>query len=365
MRNKGIYIFTLIISLSLFAACGKTEKEGRQVIEKEEKTIIVIDDTKDAVYEDIAIEKIKVYEGMKGFEWVNDEEIIVGKENKELYSKVDGHVSAIMRNLYLYDVETKEEKIFTDKSQYQEYPIVSPDRKHILYVNMLENKGTGYIVDMDGKIKVKISLPYVQEFTEAKWVNNDEIIIPFMGSHFHFVNVDGTTRKIENAEDHMIQYAFKVNDKVYYKTYDKKMKVYDINMKEKILFEDNVTGFYLSPDKKELILSKHLVKEQKDSLILTDLNGKNKEILVEGRFIYGVNWSPDGTKLAYMLNKGSNGDVGFYIMDMKNKIQSFVSTEYFGYGAPIWSPSGKKIMINMDKQENEQVVDTVHILTFK
>ncbi len=75
-------------------------------------------------------------------------------------------------------------------------------------------------------------------------------------------------------------------------------------------------------------------------MIITDLEGKQREILAEG-YIFGARWSPDGTKLAYILNE--EGYEGLYVVDVKIKKKLLISAgEYY---LPIaWSLSGQKIM---------------------
>ncbi len=161
----------------------------------------------------------------------------------------------------------------------------------------------------------------------------------------------------------------KVGDKIYYETIhsgaadDDKIKVYDINKKEKKeLIKDNVNEFSLSPDQKQLLIITSNLDKDADELIITDLEGKQREVLAEG-YIFGAKWSPDGTKVAYISTQE-----GLYVVDVKTKKSSLICAgEYY---VPIaWNPSGEKIMLHSTKSKNNgrpfDEIDVTNIINLK
>ena len=256
----------------------------------------------------------------------------------------------------------------------------------MFYRNEYEKTSTGYITDLKGNTKAKISDKSIDEYdlSEAKWINDEELIMPCSSIRgFAIVNVDGTINKIKDVESGVmgtedplnglsITNPIKVGDKIYYVTIhrgakdDDKLKVYDINKKEKReLVKDNVQEFSLSPDKEQLLMLTSNPDKNVNELVVTDLQGKQKEVLARG-YIFGSRWSSDGTKVAYISNE--EGKEGIYVVDVKTKKESLISVgEYY---IPIqWSPSDKKIMVHSKKSKDNgrpfDEIDVTSVITLE
>lgn len=396
MINKKILVLTaavcVLASVPVFA---KKQPEGQKVIKQGSKKIYVAKDTKNILADNVTASKINTYEGLIGYDWLSENEILVSKENKEIDPIKNNLGEFKVKSLYSYDLNSKTEKSIADKSKLQSYAISSPDKKHVFYVNDFEKENIGYIADSEGNIKVKISEPSMDmaDLTQAQWINNEELIMPYMNiKGFYVVKIDGTSVKIENVEKEKmategaldihsesfndeafhneallngmcIMNPVMVGDKIYYRTQqseEKKMKVYDIKTKEtKEFINEQVFNFKLSPDKKNFIMEVIQKDKESNALIATDLNGENMQTLAQGN-IFGETWSPDGTKVAYISNE--MGSEGVYVVDVKTGEKSLVSKgEYY---APVaWSPSGKKIMVHATEQKNGETIDTTHVIT--
>ncbi|MCM1992222.1 TolB family protein [Oceanirhabdus seepicola] len=387
MNKRKLLLGILMISvLGGTVGCAKYKAEAQE----NNKNITIIKDTKDILATQVGASEIDTYEGVIGYDWLNESKIVITKENKELKPvKIDNakmKAEFEVKNLYLYDLNSKEEKSIGDQSKFQDGAIFSPNNKYMFYRNQYEEIATGYIADSQGNTKVKITDSSIDAYdlSEAQWINDEELIIPCHSIRgFTLINIDGTINKIEDVEKGImgtkdplnglsITEPMKVGDKIYYLTIhrgaddDDKIKVYDINKKEnKILVKDDVQDFSLSPDKSQILMVTSNFDKNVNELIITDLEGNQQEILSEG-YIYGARWSHDGTKVAYISNE--EGKEGLYIVDVKAMKKSLVCAgEYY---TPIeWSPSGEKIMVHSGKaKDNERPfdrMDVTNVITLK
>lgn len=379
MKNKKVLALILVIGSLAIAVpvFANKQSEEPKVIKNGDKTICIVEDTKKILADNITVSKIDTYESILGYDWLDENQIIVSKENKGLKPIKTEIGEFEVQNLYSYDLNSKKEKSIADKSKCQTYAISSPDNKHIFYVNDFEKENIGYIVDSQGNIKLKINEPGMDmaDLTEAYWINDEELIMPYSNiKGFYIVKIDGTSTKIENVEKEKmttedllnglsIVHPVKVGDKIYYRTLfkgKKKMKVYDVNTKEtKEFIKDEVMDFQLSPDKQHFVMDVIYPDKQNNTLILTDLKVENMKILDEG-YIFGENWSSDGKSVFYISNK--EGKEGIYSVDIKtNKITLISKGEYYLPFA--CSPSSKKIMVHSTQEKDGKLADVTNIIT--
>ena len=354
------------------------------------KNITIIGDTKNILATEVIASKIDTYEGVIGHDWIDENKIVITKENKELEPvKIDNaklKADFEAKKIHLYDLNGKSEKSIGDQSKFQDGVILSPGNKYMFYRNEFEEKATGYIADMQGNTKVEISDNDLNEYdlSEANWVNDEELIIPCHSiGGFAIIDVDGKIEKIRDVEKGTmgtedplnglsITSPIKCGDKIYYVTIhrgaddDDKLKVYDINKKEnRVLAKYDVQKFSLSPNKEQLLMITSNFDKNVDELIAMDLGGKQREILVEG-YIVGAKWSPDGTKVAYILN--DEGREGLYVVDVKTNKESLIATGEY-YIPMAWSPSGQKIMMHGKKPKNNgrpfDETDVTNVITLE
>jgi len=363
MKKVKISMFIGIMSiLFIFAGCTKEQNIGRKTFEKGNKKITVILDKNYTVGEDV-VEKIQVFEEVKGYGWLEDNKILGIVENENKQQEIEGLVYDLRNVSFL------KEKIISAENLPDQHINISPDKKHIFYVNQVRQ--IGYILDLKGNIKSKVKGPYVWEMAEARWFNNEGLVMPYKDTGFYIINMDGKEIKIEDVEnEEYIKKAKKLGNRIYYSTeigVDRKMKVYNISTKEKELFiEDRVTNFYLSPKGNEFIVETHNLKEDKNILLLVDLEGKNKDEVAEGRMIYGTSWSPDGTQLAYVLNSRGEEDEGLFIIDIEKNKRNQLSTRYLELEGDVkWNPVGNKILINNGEAKDGKWVVKTNIITLK
>jgi Tol biopolymer transport system component len=105
-----------------------------------------------------------------------------------------------------------------------------------------------------------------------------------------------------------------------------------------------------SPTGQEIAFTSHPVDNDPIDSTSAEIYLKNVETGALTRLTFnneeerGPAWSPDGTRIAYMCRKGSNGTFEICVMDANgtNPLQLTSNTVFDG--APSWSPDGKKIL---------------------
>lgn len=374
MKKIKLLILAVITGSLILTMGGMSEKsQARKVVDENGKAITLLTNDKSNANEDISVEKIDTLKEITAHDWVDDNTILATQITKNTVVAATGE-GTILRTVKLYDVNSKKEKnIFESSDKFQE-PVLSPDKSLMLLV---DGETGCCISDLEGNIKAKFNKPYIYagDISQAYWINNKEIIMPCSGINgFYIINVDGTEKEIKDVEDNpFFQQAVKVGNKIYYRTIletTQEMKVYDIDSKETKPFmeEKHVLNFRISPDNKQFVVESYDENKDKCSLILTTLDGTNKEILVEDKFLSSSNWSPDGSKISYTVSGKLVG--GSFIIDINTKKKSLISKSIFSTkkeeeSSSVWSPSGKKLFVNMFDVKDNKMVDNAYIFNLK
>ncbi|GAA0181365.1 hypothetical protein SH2C18_39080 [Clostridium sediminicola] len=373
----GALIGSAVVVSTLVATISHAEVDNK---------VTIIKNTQDILATQVVASKIDTYEGVTGYDWFDENKVVITKENKELEPIKTEIGDFEVKNLYLQDLNSKEERSIGDQSKFQDGAIFSPNNKHMFYRNQYEKNSIGYIVNLKNNIEVKISDSSIDEYdlSEAQWINDEELIMPCSSiKGFAIVNISGTITKIKDVESGVmgkedplnglsITNPMKVGDKIYYITIhrgaddDDKLNVYDINTKEKKeLIKDEVQTISLSPNKEQLLMLTSNLEKDVNELVLIDLEGTQREVLAEG-YIYGATWSHDGTKVSYISN--GEGNEGVNVVDVKTKKKSLISAGEY-YMPVAWSPSDKKIMLHSKKSKNNgrlfDEIDVMNVITLK
>ena len=363
MKRIRLPIYALLIgTLILSAECAKESETGRRTVQKGEKEITIISDKNHTVGEDI-VESIDVYENVKGYGWMEDGSIFGINVNEKGQSADEGMVYDIM------DIPNLNEKVVSAENLPYRHINISPDKRHIFYVNAASQRG--YIMDLEGNTVAEAKGPYVSEMAEAAWCDNEGLVMPYRGNGFYSIAMGKDEIKIEDVEkEEYISRAVRLGSSIYYSTQtglERKMKVYDMDSREKKVFiEGRVTNFYLSPKKDRFIVETHNMDEDNTVLSIVDLEGGSKDSLAEGKMIYATAWSPDGVKFAYVLNSRGEGDEGLFVIDIEKRKRSHVSAGYLDLEDDIkWNAEGDKMMVSRGNVQDGKWIDSTHVIILK
>jgi len=374
--NKKISCMVLtLIALSGTYGCAIGEEEDHEVktqqVHKEDgKVVNVIENVSDVVYQDIAIENIEKKEKITAVSWLDDERILIMKENKDLYEGLDFHVSSMLTNLYIHNVNTGEETLLGDSSVSQVECKLSPDKQYVYYVNFMpvpEGEraiATAKVVDLNGNIKVSIEEEDIWVLRDAVWSADNEIIFA-VDSKVQVTDLEGNVSTYPKVEtEKTIGQIGKIGDRLFYTLLeDQSLWSYDFKSDTKTLVSEMAPSFTISPDGTQMIIGNIEPDKGIENLILIDLETDKREVLTTGKFIYGIEWVKDGSRISYMKN---DTEPGLYVMLMESRAEHMISQEYFGQGVAFWSPSGQKLMLNYSgSDENGYYISLTHIITLK
>lgn len=332
---------------------------------KNEEKIVVLDEEEYKIEENI-IEKIEKYEDVMFMDWMNENEIIISKENKDIHLVDQYNEEYSPLNIYSYNFDTKEDKILSLQKYNEEMAILSPDKNHIFYKRSDEYLYTGFIYDVKNNKNIQITKEHELVGRAGYWLNNKEILLTTAYGKVFIVNTEGKTSLLLDVKDRIYD-VLKIENKIYYTSKYGELYIYHLDTKQKELMMKDVGRVILSPDYENLAIVKY-EENSNQEIIITDLKGTMLSSLSKGNQIRGVSWSPDGRKVAYAVNVNGNID-GIYITDLKTQKINFVTGDFrYISQQPIkWSSSGKKIIVATRdyNYDIKKLVYTSYLITFK
>lgn len=360
MKNRTVLLLGIgIMSLLLFVGCTTDRGSDRKTIHDGDKKITIIADANYQVGDDI-VNHIEKYQAVKGYDFLEADAILGFTVDPSINQETQPYIHSLTTLLK----SKKRAENLPDQMIH-----VSPNKKYVFFVDQV--RLVGFIFDLEGKVIAKATGPSVWELSQAMWIDSEGLIMPSQGTGFYMIDTEGTETKIENvSEAGNISKAVRVGEKIYYETqFDLKreMHVYDLKTGESHLFvEDRVINFNLSPLQDRFIIQTQEMEEDKTVLTQIDLEGQNRETIAEGKMIYGLGWSPDGSKIVYALNSRQESDEGIFLIDLENKKKSQISTEFLNLESSIkWNLKGDKLLILNGEVVYGRWIDKMNIITLK
>lgn len=338
-----------VICVSALAGCGIQGTANRKVIQKDDKQIVVIDDKQSAEKSEIALERLQAFENMRALDWIDENTILIMKDNEKMpMMQVEGG-KAYPKNFYEFNLNTKEEKLVAESKMNMSNGILSPDKKHIFYKEGIEESMTGYILDRETGKKVQVTdIDSISSY-EGRWLDNNTVIFAsFPNSKIYTADINGKVTEIPVANKGMLNNAAKLGDKLYYTTIDGKLFVQTQNSggKDSRMLAENVIWLIPSPDMTKFAMVKRTA-ETKMTLYITDLEGKELKELTTATQIFGTNWSPDQSRLTYAVTNEDTASGGVFVADTESGKSVQMTTDLRYAADPLrWSPSGKQISLS-------------------
>ena len=333
--NKASLILLVLCLIITLSACKPKEP-------------ITIDDRREIKKSAVKVEKIEKMDNMEISDWLNEETVVVSKENDSLDKMELLEVSDYYpRSLYLYNFNTKGYKLLREgKNMFLGGATFSEDKKYLLYSEYSLGDPAYYVMNMDTLDSFGISGDNIGGAISARW-NGNQVIGGSYTDRIYEVNPTGEISIIEDIDEEGIYVAEKIKGNIYYNTlFDEKLIMYNQATKEKTdLNIESVYDLIPSTDGNRMLLLQN--SDNLSNMVLCDIDGSNQKIIAAGEKIYAVSWSPDQRLIAYNLKTTiDNKDINnFYIYDMLN--DEYIELEGNIQGAATtsaWSPLGDKMV---------------------
>jgi Tol biopolymer transport system component len=331
MRQKkmGLMGFVLATTL-LFSVTGCNAKADE----------ITVKENNNVSYNKVAMKKMDVYKDVHALGWLNNDQILDSRFRQ-------------------YDLNTKKAKSLYNEPNVVIESELSPDKKHIFINTSRDGRDHNYILDLATKKRVPVAVNGMIDPYGANWIDNQNMVFTNDAKKIFMADVNGKVTPI----NHPIGFnPVKINDQWFY-TNDLKLYVWDMKTNQTKLLMDKVDNFTPSPDKSRLAVLKK--GNDKQSLVIMDLDGKNQSTVAESKLVGGVGWSPDSSKLAYFSMKSVQASqTELYVADVKSLHSSLLSTNilsFFGSDRVVWSPTGNKLYINGIGENSE----ALYVITLK
>lgn len=360
---KSFHIGITIVSLLLIVSACDYKKDGNQVIDHEpgSSTTIIDDKGNELADPGVSVDRIDKYENMEISAWLDEETVIVSKENDSLDKMALLELSEFYpRSLYRYNMNTKEYKLIKAKKDlFLGGATLSQDKKHLLYHETSQGDPGFFVMNLDTLGDFGIRGEPTGAAVTASWEGN-EVLGTTYNNQVYTASPTGEISVLEDIKEESLFIIRKINDYLYYNTsFDETLTMLDLSSKEKKKLDlGAVYDVIPSPDESMMLVLQN--NGTKFSIKLCEIDGSNQKIIAEGTEIGGVSWSPDQRMIAYTMKDNSMVN-GLNIHDMLTG-ESYQIAVNIQNSVTNWSPSGDKLVYS--EWNGEQYTSSVVYLSF-
>lgn len=361
-----------IVCLMVVTACGSTgstannANNNRQVIEKQDKTITVIDTEPAAAASEVEVVKIDELKGIRGMDWLGEDKLIIDKINKNMKPVTIEGEERYPHNLYIRDLSSGEEKdeALLEESHDQGFGLLSPDKKHLFFKKHEENTARGFIMNVATRETAPIG-DHIMLTSDGEWRDNVSVIFPAITGNIYSSDVAGDAQLLAKTKKSINYNVKQVGTKVYYISTNNQLTVYDTETKDTKMLDKGVIWFIPSPNGQQYAVVKR-TSETEMELSLLDAEMKPKQSIAKSTQVYGTSWSPDGSKLAYNVISEAGGVKGIYVADTVSGKTTPISVDVqYASDELRWSPSGKKLLTSTSVIEENGYSFVTYLISFK
>ena len=358
MKNLGfVKITVLLLVVWTLSACSMQEENSIDIEEPGDSNVDYEDESNENDLDFVTIEKIENYEGMEISDWIDEETVVVAKENQEL-----GKMSLLEnaefypRSIYMYNLVTKELKtIKAQKDMFLGGATLSPDKKHLLYYEYSIGDMAYYLMSLEEGVQSSVTEDIIGSAYTAEWDDEQNVIGASYAGGAYVADTRGNITQIAELQEEQLYTVHKMQEKIYFITTDSPtFQVYKLDLitkEKKNLQLENADGIILAPDGNQMLVTQATGSTKK--LVIADTDGNIQSTIIEGSNVSGASWSPNQQMVAYQLDSVIN-DVdssGLYLYDVSTGKSIQIAQDV--RNAKIkWSPSGKKISVTELDERN-------------
>ncbi|MEI2397592.1 hypothetical protein [Paenibacillus phytohabitans] len=302
--------------------------------------------TREAAGPAVTAEEIGHYENIVISDWMDEDTVVVSKENDKLGKmSLEELADSLPKSLYFYHLDTKEfELIKEQENVFLGDAVLSSDHKHLLYSEFSLGDPVYYVMDLGSKKTFSITGDDIAGAMSARWADDDTVIGPAYSGGAFTANTSGKIAAVEGLSGEGLIVVRQIKDKIYYTSNSgESLQTFDLNTKEKATLKiDRVGSVIPSPGGDQLLVQQY--KDSAQALLLTDTDGGNQKIIVEGAELGGISWSPDQRMIAYSMSADGDGtaSTALYVYDLESG-KSVKVADGTGNLTTSWSPSGKQL----------------------
>ncbi|MDF2802728.1 MAG: hypothetical protein K0S61_2631, partial [Anaerocolumna sp.] len=295
---------------------------------------------------EITVDKIDQYENINISAWLNEETVVVSKDNEALGKMTLAELAdSYPKSLYLFNINTKEYKLLKEqKDTNLGDATLSADKKYLLYSEFTLGDPAYYVMNLDTLVTFGIKGENIASGMSAHWAKNTFVGTAYSGDAY-LGTTDGKINVIDGLEKEGLFIVSKIKDAIYFNTgYDLSLYRLNTSTKESTnLNLPNVIAVIPSPDENQMLVLQN--NGSKSTLLLCDVDGGNSKTIAAGTEIEGISWSEDQRMIAYNLKADANGTTakGLYIYDMLNSDSTLIAVDTEST-VTAFSPSGKELV---------------------
>lgn len=347
MKNNKITRIMIVLMLLLSLNACSVKQESKVITEGQGGSITVIDNGDKQIQEPvISVAKIERLENVEISDWLDDETVIVSKDNDTLGKMTLAEFpDTYPRSLYFYNIKTKEYKLIKEqKDVFLGGATLSADKKYLLYSEYVLGDPAYYVMNLDTKDSFCITGNDIGSAKSAIWFGN-EVAGAAYNNGAYLASTSGDISVLEGLKDESVFILRVTKDNVYYNTGDDTSLVkMNRTTKEKTnLNLKNVFNVILSYDGTKMLVLQS--DSTKSTLLLCDLDGSNQVKIAEGTDIGAISWSADQRMIAYTVKSaGTNATVnGLYVYDMLTAKANQIGVDIQN-ASTNWRPLGDKLV---------------------
>jgi TolB protein len=350
MKNQN-FIGSIVI-IALILTMTRCEAEDNRVIIKEPgKTITILDESEPEATKqeenvpELSVVKIDHYDRVNIYDWLDEDTVIVSKENESLDKLSLAELSEFYpRSLYLLNLTAKDYELVKEQEEvFLGGAVFSKDKKYLLYYDYSLGDPGFHVMSMDTSEGFGIMGEPIGGAISAKWADNDTVIGAAYSGGVYLADRTGSISIIEDLKAEPMYIVEKTNNTVFYSIMPEGtlMKL-NLDTKEKNILDVNrVYDTLLSPDGRQMLMLQSNGTNRM-TLLVYNLDTGEKVTAAEGAELKGFSWSPDQRRIAYSMKEPGAAVSSLYVYDLLTGKADQIAVDVESTNTS-WSPSGNRL----------------------